>query len=70
MLLAAFANTKNIQLKSFYSSQFITLFPLPLYFSSCLHSEEDTEERSDNRGGKRSWLVQWLRDAGVSWTLK
>lgn len=26
-------------------------------FSSCVHSEEDTEERFDNRGGKRSWLV-------------
>lgn len=39
-----------------------------IHSSSCVHSEEDTEERSDNRGGKCSRLVQWFRDAGVSWT--
>lgn len=32
------------------------------------HSEEDAEERLDDRGGQRSWPVQWFRDAGVKRT--
>ena len=36
--------------------------------SVCVHSEEDTEERFDDRGGERSGIVQRFRDAGVSRT--
>lgn len=50
-----------------YLSQSVILSPLSLYISSWLHSEKDTEEWFDNRGGQRSWLVQWFGDAGVSW---
>lgn len=49
------------------SSKFLLLLR-STFPSSRLHSEEDTEERFDNRGGKCSRLVQRLRDAGVSWT--
>lgn len=52
------------QVVSSYSSERSLL---PFYFSSWLHSEEDTEEWSDDRGGERSRLVKWFGDAGVSW---
>lgn len=53
--------------KSSYLSQFVIYSQHPLYVSSGLHSEKDTEEWFDDGGGQRSWLVQWFGDAGVSW---
>lgn len=41
---------------------------LVLRVTPCRHSKEDAEERFDDRGGKRSRLVQWFWDAGVKWT--
>lgn len=34
---------------------------------SFLCSEENIEEWPDDRRSQRSWLVQWFRNAGVSW---
>lgn len=39
-------------------------------FFSVLYSEKDTEKWFDHRRGKRSWLVQWFGDAGVSEILR
>lgn len=41
---------------------------LVLRVTSCRRSKEDAEERFDDRGGKRSRLVQWFWDAVVKWT--